>query len=202
VIGALRPGRRGRIALGVTIAAALVLRASAAHAVFGWVLEDWVFDDGGTATGTLTTDAEGEPLAWSIDVSGGNETDFPQLTYSDANGGMGNLTQALLYTLIQNSGLPSERQLMFAMTFDLNAYGTVDVDVSTMPMLSFESCSTCTPTSRSLVSGTLTAPEPESAASAALAALALLAATRRGWSRPARGRRRPAAHGSGAPSRR
>jgi hypothetical protein len=197
MIRAVRPGRRGRIALGMAIGAVLALRAPAADAEFVWVLDNWVFDDGGTATGTLTTDPSGEPLAWSIDVAGGQ---FPALTYSNTAGGMGALSQALLYTLVQDSGLPSERQLMFATTFELNAYGTVDVDASTM--ISFETCSTCTPTSRLLTSGTLTAPEPGSAAPAAFAALAGLAATRRGWSRRARGRRCPAARAPGAPSRR
>jgi hypothetical protein len=197
MIRAVRPGRRGRIALGMAIGAVLALRAPAADAEFVWVLDNWVFDDGGTATGTLTTDPSGEPLAWSIDVAGGK---FSALTYSNTAGGMGALSQALQYTLIQDGGLPQERRLMFATSFELNAYGTADVDVGNM--LSGETCISCTPTSRQLVSGTLTAPEPGSAAPAAFAALAGLAATRRGWSRRARGRRRPAAHAPGAPSRR
>lgn len=55
-----------------------------------WNIVGGTFNDGGTFSGVLTYDYdnvnfEGSITDWSITVSGGNQTDFPEFTYDTSN---------------------------------------------------------------------------------------------------------------------
>ncbi len=48
-----------------------------------WTLNGVTFDDGGIATGSFVFDADANELvSWNVEVSGGNETDFPPFVYT------------------------------------------------------------------------------------------------------------------------
>jgi hypothetical protein len=63
--------------------AMLLLSAAASANSVVWTLDGVTFDDGGTASGQFTLDADRQVLRpWSISVAGGNTANFPALTYS------------------------------------------------------------------------------------------------------------------------
>jgi len=73
------------------IAGLVLLMPGLAHAVpLTWTLNDAVFSDGGTATGSFVWDADTETFgAYEFTVSGGDTATFSPLTYNTANAAFG-----------------------------------------------------------------------------------------------------------------
>lgn len=67
---------------GTLLAALVLLCASYASANVIWTLNNVVFTDGGTATGSFTLDPSGNYISWNIVVSGGDTVGFPPVTYT------------------------------------------------------------------------------------------------------------------------
>lgn len=64
--------------------AALVFSSPALAAPVVWTLQDVIFTDGGTASGSFTFDADANAVtAFSISVAGGNISTFPAFTWAD-----------------------------------------------------------------------------------------------------------------------
>lgn len=73
------------------IAGLVLLMPGLAHAVpLTWTLNDAVFNDGGTATGSFVWDADTNTFgAYEFTVSGGDTATFAPLTYNNANATLG-----------------------------------------------------------------------------------------------------------------
>ena len=141
------------------LAAVIVLFAVAANRVSAmpvtWQLAGVTFSDGGTATGTITWDAQLNSLtSWNITVSLGNTALFPALTYDPADSAI----FAANSFVVQEDG--STRQIrLFPLNGLTDAGGTTPLDIPNNFSLDAE-CFNCAPF-RTIVAGTLTTtPEP------------------------------------------
>ena len=150
----------------------LLAVGDAAANLFVWHLQDVTYGDGGVATGSFTWDSgSGFAVVWSIAVSGGNEVNFPPVTYSSVDGATGNLLDGTLAFII-DLDLPTERFMRIKPLAPLDGPGPIGIDTS-IPNDAVE-CFNCGPY-RFLTGGSLVAPEPSDAQAAALLALSLMA---------------------------
>ncbi len=78
--------RNNPVSAVIVVLSLLVCAASLHARPIRWILDDVVFEDGGTATGYFTYDsATAAFLDWEIEVQGGDLEEFPSWTYTPDN---------------------------------------------------------------------------------------------------------------------
>ncbi len=98
--------------------------STTASADVTWTLNDVVFNDGGQATGSFTLDSSGDPVAWSISLSGGNTAEYPDITLTT-----GDPTDFASASSHEFANVGFTRYFFLVTVSPLtNAGGTVDLD--------------------------------------------------------------------------
>jgi hypothetical protein len=154
-----------KITLAVAGLAALLAGTSAQAAMKLWTINNAVFNDGGTWTGSFEWDATTQTFGnYSWTVSGGDTTTFPAVTYNNANAVVaashGNFAygtdQIHLYSFNTTAADPNVlfRSLYLTTVAELpNTGGTMQLDFTSG--YAAGECDNCAPY-RPLVSGFLT----------------------------------------------
>lgn len=148
--------------------AALLLSPMVAQAdVITWHLADFQFDDGGSASGFFDWDTDtGSAINWEIMVSGGNTTDFPEMTYTDESGGfISFFSEVATLIFCDTVGCQNPRRDFRIGVAD---FGLLDIGVSNLALAAgsfvgptgYVECFNCTPVRFGVEGAYLSVPEP------------------------------------------